>query len=144
MRVRVTHGNWRPFRNTSSDLIREVEAAPQPGAGAAAVIGVRMRDHDHVDCTEVYTELSSVALQRGSRAGAEPKVEENCPPVCDYEVGAVVSGSWLVSWAGRLIETVLGRSRIFGAWAVPKRCGVRARASVSTVRRWTALSVANP
>ena len=43
-----------------------------------------------------------------------------------------MSVSWVVSWAGRLIQAVSGRSRIFGAWVVPKRCGCRARASVST------------
>ena len=32
--------------------------------------------------------------------------------------------SWVVFWAGRLIQAVSGRSRIFGAPTVPKRCGV--------------------
>ncbi len=36
--------------------------------------------------------------------------------------------SWVVCWAGRLIQAASGRSRIFGAPAVPKRCGWRARA----------------
>ena len=38
--------------------------------------------------------------------------------------------SWVVFWAGRLIQAVSGRSRIFGAPTVPKRCGCRARAWV--------------
>jgi hypothetical protein len=57
---------------------------------------------------------------------------------------AVVSVSWVMCWAGWLIQTVWGRSRIFGASVVPKRCGWRARASVRTARRLAALSVANP
>ena len=52
--------------------------------------------------------------------------------------------SCVVFWAGRLIQAVSGRSRIFGVPTVPKRCGCRARAWVSTVRRSAALSVANP
>jgi hypothetical protein len=38
-----------------------------------------------------------------------------------------VAVSWVVFWAGRLIQAVSGMSRIFGAPTVPKRCGCRAR-----------------
>jgi len=34
-----------------------------------------------------------------------------------------VAVSWVVFWAGRLIQAVSGRSRVFGVPTVPKRCG---------------------
>jgi hypothetical protein len=54
-----------------------------------------------------------------------------------------VAVSWVVFWAGGLIQALSDRSRIFGARVTPKRYRYRARAWVSTVRRLAALSVAN-
>jgi hypothetical protein len=127
---RRVHAHRRPPPLTAppSHPLRPVHVAgPRHGLQARpkANPGTRADTHDRVRADRVDEEFVKVNESSGCYA-------------------AVVSVSWVVSSAGRLIQTVSGRSRIFGALVVPKRYGCRVRASVSTACRSAALSLANP